>query len=496
VQTTVPYLTAKLADLHGLGTLVTVGWPSWKPRGFPSLSSANLGSLGPGWASVPSTGRRSRALPWDSAAIAVDFPSGLDLVTLRAIGELLRRVPLALLRVPEPLWDSVADEILQGKTDMTFLGRVSLDDGTDGRLAILDRGVSPPPGEEPPSSFRVLAVITAFNEADILESVVGALRQDGVDVHVVDNWSTDGTSEVAARLAEAGAITLERWPSERPATFNHGDLLRRIEEIAAKAGDTWVVHHDADERRRPPWPGVTLKDALWRVDRSGFNAVNHTVLTFRPIDDTWRPGDDPEEHLPNFEIEPRFDLMLQIRAWRARSRVDLASSGGHEAQFEGRRVFPYHFLLKHYPLRSQEQAERKVYRERRGRWNQAERARGWHHHYDHIPDGQSFIWPAEGLSEFVDGHSQDRFMIPFIGGAEVGQPWATTARMAAIENDYMRDQTTRVQRRLEHRFGPTAAALAVKFIRRFAWIVRPVRRALARRRSRRSPVKPSMPNVP
>ena len=47
--------------------------------------------------------------------------------------------------------------------------------------------------------------------------------------------------------------------------------------------------------------------------------------------------------------------------------------GGHDARFPGRRVFPYKFLLLHYPARSQEQGERKVFRDRQGCRNAEER---------------------------------------------------------------------------------------------------------------------------
>ena len=50
-------------------------------------------------------------------------------------------------------------------------------------------------------------MLTAYNEADILESTIEALRRDGADVHVIDNWSTDGTYEIALRLAELGVIS-------------------------------------------------------------------------------------------------------------------------------------------------------------------------------------------------------------------------------------------------------------------------------------------------
>ena len=79
---------------------------------------------------------------------------------------------------------------------------------------------------------------------------------------------------------------------------------------------------------------------------------------------------------------------------------DLLSSGGHEIAFEGRRVFPLRFLLRHYPIRSQAHGERKVFRERRPRFDASERARGWHVQYDSVEAGHRFIRDAEGLRPY------------------------------------------------------------------------------------------------
>jgi hypothetical protein len=466
LPTAVPDLAAKLADLHGLGAVQIIGWPGWRPRAYPNLEAG------------------ARNVPAERSALAIDFAAGLDRSSWPAVREQIRAVPLALLRVPDPLWTSVLEEGTGSETAFCVVGRVPLDDGEAGTLAIIDRRVGPALRSKPPSDFRVLAILTTFNEADIIESTLEALRRDGVEIHIVDNWSNDETFAIATRYAELGLARVERFPATPPDTFNHAQLLRRVEEIAAQSNAAWVIHHDMDERRRPPWPDLTLRDALWTVQQSGFNAVDHTVLTFRPVDDTWLRGIDPEASITHFEVEARPDLLLQVRAWHSASLVDLARSGGHDAAFEGRRVFPYRFLLKHYPLRSQEQAERKVFRERRSRWNEEERAKGWHHHYDDIRAGQSFIWPPDGLERFVEGQSHQDFLVPFVGGAEVGQPWAVKARMAAIEGRYMGQQRANIERGLERLLGPTSGRRVARWIQGVAWVVRPLRRAVARHRWR------------
>ena len=54
------------------------------------------------------------------------------------------------------------------------------------------------------SEFNVTAFMCVFNEADILPWTLKHLIDQGVQVHVIDNWSTDGSDRIAKRLPLAG----------------------------------------------------------------------------------------------------------------------------------------------------------------------------------------------------------------------------------------------------------------------------------------------------
>ena len=250
-----------------------------------------------------------------------------------------------------------------------------------------------------PDNFTVTAVLPAFNEADIIEHSVRRLVAQGVRVHVVDNWSTDDTVARVQALGLGDAVTVERFPHDGPSeTYDWAVLLRNTERIAAALEDGWVIHQDVDEIRESPWPGVGLRDALYHVQRCGYDAIDHTVIDFVPTDDELADGGDFEQHMRHFRFGDRPGHFLQVKAWRVRSeRVDLASSGGHDARFPGRRIFPYKFLAKHYPVRSQAHGERKILAERVSRWNAQEREQGWHHHYDAVASDHVFVRPEDEL---------------------------------------------------------------------------------------------------
>jgi hypothetical protein len=157
--------------------------------------------------------------------------------------------------------------------------------------------------------------------------------------------------------------------------------------------------YDADEIRRSKHPGETLRDALARFDRAGWTAADHEVFQFWPVDDSY--SGDPERSLLYFE-RPKVDTRLpHIKAWKNTGSVDLASSAAHEARFPGRYVASEKLILKHYPIRTVAQAERKVLRDRIPRYDLAERAKNWHVQYDEVARTREWIRRPETLTKWV-----------------------------------------------------------------------------------------------
>ena len=136
------------------------------------------------------------------------------------------------------------------------------------------------------------------------------------------------------------------------------------------------------------------------ADEVGCNAIDFDLYNFQPDHDGFISGTDVRTSFGFYEPPAPADR-LQIRCWRKGDHpVDLASSGGHEARFDGRRVFPIRFVLRHYPIRGQVHGVRKVISERRARFNLRERERGWHVQYDGIDEQTSFIRPQAELVPF------------------------------------------------------------------------------------------------
>lgn len=252
------------------------------------------------------------------------------------------------------------------------------------------------------SDFPVVAIVAAYNEADIIEHVVSDLIHQGVCVYFLDDGSTDRTVAVVERFLGKGVLAIERladtFTDAAPAGFEWERILLRKAQLATEIDARWFIHHDADEFRESPWSHLSLHDAIRRVDALGFNAIDFAGLDFQPVDEGFRAGDVRDAL--TFYSEPAPYDRLQIRCWKKTDGLDLASSAGHDARFPGRKVFPVRFILRHYPIRGQAHGERKVFEERRNRFLARERDRGWHVQYDQMREGASFIRDPSALTPY------------------------------------------------------------------------------------------------
>lgn len=349
-------------------------------------------------------------------------PTGL----LTTLGECLKYAPVAIVTTPErdlvrgmcdmgppanPAhvreWNQV--ELLHlleaSSFEVAFIGLTCNNDRDWQKKSILSiiHGNSLRRNRKPNFDFRVIAILTVYNEQDIIFHSVKRLIDNGIDVYIINNWSSDGTAAAVESFLGKGLIGIEYFPHKTSTdTYDWTLLLARVEELTHVLKADWFIHHDADEIRESPWPEMSLKEAIQYVDQLGFSAIDHTVLDFHPINNNFISGSEFKNHFSFFEFGCRPGHFRQIKAWKNLGLpITLSETGGHDVNFFGRRVFPYKFLLRHYPVRSQFHGEKKILSERKLRFNSEERKlRGWHSHYDHIHEGHLFLKDPNSLIEF------------------------------------------------------------------------------------------------
>jgi hypothetical protein len=156
---------------------------------------------------------------------------------------------------------------------------------------------------------------------------------------------------------------------------------------------------------------VSLREALWHVDRYGFTCVDHVTMNFWPIDDSFRPNSP--------------DLEQQFRYF------EFSDHPGHyhqrDVMFVGHKVFPYKFLLNTTPSALKNAESARYFASAWNRWNLMEREKGWHRQYDEIENG-CFLRDPSGLTFYNEELFLHRFLLQRLTGVGVfteAPPWAT-----------------------------------------------------------------------
>ena len=202
-------------------------------------------------------------------------------------------------------------------------GRVMQAAFVPGHLSGLDRR---------PKRPSTIAYVSCFNELDVIETTIDRLTSQGVDVHVIDNWSNDGswgTIENSVRHRPA------RQPGEIPDSpsphFDLAAILERMDHLASETWHDWILHVDADEQLDLFTPAMDVLGVLGLADQAGYDVVDFTLIEFRPEGPSERDeGAESTRALPaRWQFGDRPGAQHLERAWRSRrSRVGIADSGG------------------------------------------------------------------------------------------------------------------------------------------------------------------------
>jgi len=227
--------------------------------------------------------------------------------------------------------------------------------------------------------MRIVAIITTYNESRYVSTCLEHYRQQGVEVYLLDNESTDETVDLARQFKNDNLIAIENVP--RKGFKSWKEMLQRKETLADELAADWLMHADIDEIRVPETGYKTLLDAVTNIDAQGFNAINFIEYTFIPTKES--PDHDHSEFMHSmkwyYPFLPKYPNRLnlwkkQSKGWRGvRSAwheliqhrrilgpsVDLHSSGGHQVRFPDLKMYPNDFKMKHYIFLSRQHLERK-----------------------------------------------------------------------------------------------------------------------------------------
>jgi len=224
--------------------------------------------------------------------------------------------------------------------------------------------------------LRIIALMTVRNEELFISRVIEHLYNQGIEICLIDNGSTDKTLNIAHSYFKKGILQIVSLPHN--GSFELAKILENEERLAREINADWFIHHDADEIREAPAPFESLSEGIRKADQEGYNAVNFDEFVFLPTaDDESFEGTDYFENMRYyyfFELGP----LRRVNAWKNTGQaVDLVSSGGHGANFAGRKIYPDNFILRHYIVLSRAHAIAKYGGERVYSREEVEQ-RGWH----------------------------------------------------------------------------------------------------------------------
>jgi glycosyltransferase involved in cell wall biosynthesis len=205
---------------------------------------------------------------------------------------------------------------------------------------------------------RLLGVLLCYNDADILRDAIDALLKSKHEIIVWDHGSDDETKKV---LDSFGKIFVER--KFIPRSFDFYQLYPAMSENIIKnysAKYDWVSWPDQDEILEGPSRSDSYFDYLCEVFNSPFHWIQFNNFNFWYTEKDRPDILSPVERIKHYCLFP--DCAPRVRSWRA-SKTNIRVFNHNS--LEGKR-YPSLFNLRHYPMRSEAQMLKRVYKDRSG----------------------------------------------------------------------------------------------------------------------------------
>ncbi len=172
--------------------------------------------------------------------------------------------------------------------------------------------------------MQVLLAIPVYNEVEHVEQVVEQARRYMAHILLVDDGSTDGSSELLGRLENVRII-------RHPKNMGYGQSLIDAFDYAAEHGFDWIITMDCDGQHEPgfipDFLGMAAADD-WDIV-SGSRYLRHELRTDSPPPDRRAINADITHSLNDRLGLDLTDAFCGFKAYRvdALARLDLTEPG-------------------------------------------------------------------------------------------------------------------------------------------------------------------------
>ncbi len=261
------------------------------------------------------------------------------------------------------------------------------------------RRILAPPLVREPGPTRFLAILLCYNDADVLPPVLDHLIANRHDVVTWNHGSSDNTADVCRDYLGRGVIEYQDLDrDEVPFKDLYGLCARYLVRAYGPRYD-WLSWPDQDELLEGPDLTRPYHEQVTELLASGHDWVEFDNFVFWFTDDDDETERDPVKRLEHYNL---YVCPARVRAWRFACTNERRL--GNSNPIDGRKA-PANWPLRHYPMRTLEQARRRATVDRNQPGFQFG-DKNWH--YERFRDEEARLSvPAEKLHRF-DGRTLSR----------------------------------------------------------------------------------------
>ena len=249
--------------------------------------------------------------------------------------------------------------------------------------------------------MKATAILHVRNEQEVLRRCFDHILENGLNIAVIDNESSDRTPEIIASYTNSEVIRSDTL--EFDGTLNLPAILRRVGEVVSDLDADWIVYQGADEILQTMTAAETLFEGIQRIDAEGYTAINFHEIVFVPTS-RWF-GHERRDYVKTMRHyyfhQPAYPRLM--RAWKNLPGISNFQNGGHTLPLERVKLSREDWILRHYIVRSFRQAREK-YPNRRH--SQEGLARGWHANRLNVDWGKVRLPPKRDLKHLAKGSNQ------------------------------------------------------------------------------------------
>ena len=214
--------------------------------------------------------------------------------------------------------------------------------------------------------LKIVAIMAVRNVAKTLPIVLQQYIDNQIDVHMIDNGSTDATPSIIQQHMNSPIVKVHH--QEYSGSFKLESQMGLKQDIIATLDADWVMHVDGDEIFEPPeltdvpirwferilpWTQAReteqprLRQFIEQCHHHGYDVIDCDEFVFVPNSDTDEPRDFVQGLRSYYYFAPPKRTLHRFQRVEG-SLGGWAKTGGHRLDLKGRNLAPQRVRLRHY----------------------------------------------------------------------------------------------------------------------------------------------------